>query len=99
MTTIKMNEKDFPRISLKCRCGNEFNANVLRLRDKQEVHCMVCGEIFPEDLGIKFAKALEELYLVKYNLEKQSYPFHFSFKYKSSYSQPPSPLKFVEDSN
>ncbi|MEI7474125.1 MAG: hypothetical protein WCK67_05040 [bacterium] len=94
MTNIKANEKDFPRITLKCKCGNEFNLNVLRLRDKETVNCMVCGEHFSEELGEKFAKALEDLYLVKYTLEKNSYPFHFSFKYKSSYSQPPAPYPF-----
>lgn len=99
MTTIKANEKDFPRITLKCKCGNEFNINVLRLRDNESVNCMVCGELFSQELGVKFAKALEDLYLVKHSLEKQSYPFHFSFKYKSCYSQPPSPLEFIDDAN
>lgn len=97
MAAIKASEKDFPRITLKCKCGNEFQINVLRLKDKEIVNCQVCGEIFPVDLGEKFAKALEELYIVKYQLEKDAFPFHFSFKYKSSYKQPPVPYSFIDE--
>lgn len=90
----KVNQGDFPRITLKCSCGNEFIVNVMRLRSKQPVVCQICDQIFSDDLSETFAKALEDLYKIKYQLEKDNYPFHFSFKYKSSYSQPPVPYSF-----
>lgn len=93
----RVNENDFPRITLKCACNAEFDINVLRLRDKESVYCQICGEKFSEKLGEKFAKALEDLYLVKYQLEKDGYPFHFSFIYKSSFGQPPHPYPFVKE--
>ncbi|OGI20338.1 MAG: hypothetical protein A2287_04320 [Candidatus Melainabacteria bacterium RIFOXYA12_FULL_32_12] len=93
----KVSQKNFPRITLKCRCGNEFNVNVMKLREDQSITCQICGEKFDKEIGEKFAKALEDLYKVKYQLEKQDYPFHFSFIYKSSYPQPPIPVTFEEE--
>ena len=93
----KINQSDFPRITLKCKCGNEFNINVIRLRDSQSILCQICGEKFPDSLEEKFAKALEDLYKIKYNLEKDGYPFHFSFVYKSTYPQPPMPYSFDKE--
>lgn len=92
----KPDQTKFPRITLRCRCNNEFNVNVMRFRDKEPVMCQVCGEIFPQETGANFTKALEDLYLIKYNLEKNDYPFHFSFIYKSSFKQPPAPYPFEE---
>lgn len=92
--TSKTDQTKFPRLTLRCRCGNEFNVNVMRFRDKQPVMCQVCGENFPMDIGSNFTKALEDLYIIKYNLEKDEYPFHFSFIYKSSFNQPPAPYPF-----
>lgn len=92
----KIKQDEFPRVSLKCKCGNEFVVNVMRLRNRQPVICQICDQKFSDDLSEKFAHALEELYKVKYSLEKDDYPFHFSFKYKSSYSQPPIPCGFEE---
>lgn len=93
----KVNKEDFPRITLKCKCGNEFDINVMRMREEKSVNCQICGEKFSKELGEKFAKALEDLYKVKYHLEKMDYPFHFSFVYKSSYSQPPVPYSFDKE--
>ncbi|MCK7484456.1 MAG: hypothetical protein MZU97_02075 [Bacillus subtilis] len=87
----KVNQNDFPRISLKCQCGNEFDINVMRLLEENKVSCQICGQKFPVETGEKLSKALEDLYKVKYQLEKQDYPFHFSFIYKSTYPQPPIP--------
>lgn len=89
-------QESFPRIALKCTCGNEFVVNVIRMRT-EEVSCQVCGQKFPEDQAQAFAKALEDLYLVRHKLEKEGFPFHFSFKYKSTYSQPPLPFSFDEE--
>ena len=93
----KVNQEDFPRISLQCRCGNEFNINVMRLKEDKPVLCQICGEQLSKEIGEKFATALEDLYKVKYKLEKSSYPFHFSFVYKSSYPQPPVPHTFDKE--
>ncbi len=93
----KTDQTKFPRLTLKCACGNEFNVNVMRFRDKEPVMCQICGEIFPQETGSNFTKALEDLYLIKHNLEKDNYPFHFSFIYKSSFKQPPAPYPFDDD--
>jgi len=90
----KTDQTKFPRITLRCKCGNEFNVNVMRFRDKEPVICQICGENFPQEIGSNFTKALEDLYLIKHNLEKEDYPFHFSFIYKSSFNQPPIPYPF-----
>ncbi len=89
-----INVNVYPRLTLKCKCGNEFNINVMRLRDNEPVICMICGKQFNSELGEKFAKALEDLYHVKYQLERDCYPFHFSFVYNTSYPQPPIPCAF-----
>ena len=93
----KVCQTNFPRITLKCKCGSEFCVNVMRLREEQPVICQICGEKFDKEIGEKFAQALEDMYKVKYLLEKQDYPFHFSFVYKSSYPQPPVPISFEEE--
>ena len=93
----KTDQTKFPRITLRCKCGNEFNVNVMRFRDKESVMCQICGEIFPQEIGSNFTKALEDLYLIKHNLEKDDYPFHFSFIYKSSFTQPPAPYPFDDE--
>jgi len=93
----RVSQTDFPRVSLKCKCGNEFNINVMRMREDKHISCQICGEKFPKETGEKFAKALEDLYKVRYQLERDGYPFHFSFLYKSSYSQPPVPYEFDKE--
>ena len=93
----KVVHTDFPRVTLKCKCGNEFIINVTRLRDHKKVMCQICGQEFVDELGEKFANALQDLYKVKYQLEKDNYPFHFSFVYKSSYTQPPMPYSFNQE--
>jgi hypothetical protein len=93
----KFNKADFPRIALQCKCGNEFDINVMRLKEDQPVLCQICGERFSEEVGEKFAKALEDLYKVKYSLEKEGYPFHISFVYRSTYPQPPIPYPFDKE--
>jgi len=95
----KINQTDFPRIALKCKCGNEFNINVLRMKDKEPVICQICGERLSEKIGEQFAKALEDLYGVKYHLEKEGFPFHFSFVYKSTFKQPPAPYPLDQEPN
>lgn len=84
----------FPRITLHCDCGNEFNINVMRFSNKESVVCQVCGEQFPVELGEKFAAALYEMFAVKHGLEKQNSPFDLSFVYKSTFKQPPAPHPF-----
>ena len=91
-------QSSYPRITLKCHCGNEFNINVMRLKNREPVLCQICGEIFPEDIGEKFAQAFEDLYKVKYLIEKEDSPFKYSFIYKSTFNQPPAPYP-VEDEN
>lgn len=85
-------EISYPRITLKCNCGNEFNVNVIRMKNKEPVFCQICGEIFSEEIGEKFAKAIEDLYKVKYLIEKEGNKFKYSFIYKSTYKQPPAPF-------
>jgi len=97
--TEKAKQSDYPRITLKCKCDNEFNINVLRMKDKEPVICQICGEILSEEIGEKFAKALEDLYGVKYHLEKEGFPFHFSFVYKSTFNQPPAPYPLDKEPN
>lgn len=81
----------YPRITLQCKCGNEFNVNVIRMREKDAVLCQICGEVFPEDIGEMFAKAFEDMYKVKYLLDKEGSAFKFAFVYKSTFNQPPAP--------
>lgn len=95
----KFQQTNYPRISLKCRCGNEFNINVLRMKEKEPIICQICGEKLSEKTGEKFAKALEDLYGVKYHLEKDGFPFHFSFVYKSTFHQPPAPFPLDQEPN
>jgi hypothetical protein len=91
----------YPRITLKCHCGNEFNVNVIRMKDRQPVFCQICGEVFPADIAEKFAKAFEDLYKVKYLLDKEGCKFKYAFLYKSTFDQPPAPypLEDEEDDN
>lgn len=85
----------YPRITLHCsQCGNEFNVNVLRFRDRQTVDCMICGQVFPQDLGHAFANALYEMFTVKHHLEESGANFDLSFVYKSTFKQPPAPHPF-----
>lgn len=94
----KIDQTDFPRVTLKCnKCGNEFQLNVLRFREKQLVSCMVCGNEFPSAIGEKFAQALQHLFEVKYLLDKESDAFQYSFVYKSTHSQPPIPYSFSQE--
>lgn len=87
----------YPRITLHCsQCGNEFNVNVLRFRDRQPVECQICGQVFPEDLGEAFAQALYEMFTVKHNLETRGVAYDISFVYKSTFKQPPAPYPFEE---
>lgn len=76
------------------RCGNEFNVNVLRFRDRQVVDCQICGQVFPEDLGEAFAHALYEMFTIKHHLEEREVDFDISFVYKSTFKQPPAPYPF-----
>lgn len=94
--TDKPELKQFPRMTLHCDCGNEFNVNVIRLRNSQPVLCQICGEEFPLDLGETFAKALYDLFAVKHELENRKSPFDISFIYKSTFKQPPAPYPFTE---
>jgi len=94
----RIEQKDFPRVGLKCsKCGNEFQINVLRLRDKIPVNCQVCGNEFSPEIGHKFAHALQNLYEVKYELDKRPKSFQFSFIYESNYHQPPVPYEFSKE--
>ena len=47
-------QNNYPRITLKCNCENEFNVNVIRMQDKQPVLCQICGEEFSVEIGEKF---------------------------------------------
>jgi hypothetical protein len=85
---------EYPRMTLHCDCGNEFNINVIRLKNGEPVLCHICGEQFPEDLGRKFAAALQEMFAVKYELDKIDSGFDLSFVYKSTFRQPPAPYPF-----
>ena len=90
----KIKLTQYPRMTLHCNCGNEFNINVIRLKSGDPVLCQICGAAFPEDLGQKFANALNEMFAVKYELEKRDSGFDLSFVYKSTYKQPPAPHPF-----
>jgi hypothetical protein len=85
---------DYPRLTLHCACGNEFNINVMRFKNSEPVICQICGETFPADLGVQFANALHDLFAVKYTLKKRSSGFNIAFVYKSTFKQPPAPLGF-----
>lgn len=85
----------YPRMTLHCGdCANEFNINVIRLKNGDPVICLVCGAQFPAEQGKKFANALQEMFTVKYELEKQNSGFDLSFVYKSTFKQPPAPYPF-----
>ncbi len=92
----RVDQSEYPRITFKCKCSNEFNVNVLRMLDKEQVLCQVCGQNFSVELGEKLAGSLKELYAVRYQLEKDGYPFHFAFAYDTSMPQSPSPGKFEQ---
>ncbi len=84
----------YPRITLHCKCGNEFCVNVMRFKDTEQVSCQICGNTFPEELGVQFTQALEGLFKVKHKLDIKSRGFDFSFLYKSTFKQPPAPYPF-----
>ncbi|MEB3285926.1 MAG: hypothetical protein VKJ04_00330 [Vampirovibrionales bacterium] len=84
----------YPRMTLHCGCGNEFNISVMRFKNSEPVICQLCGDQFPADLGEKFAKALYDMFTVKYELEKRENGFEISFLYKSTFKQPPAPYPF-----
>lgn len=87
----------YPRITVHCnQCGNEFNVNVLRFRNKQPVECQICGQVFPEGLGESFASALYDMFKVKHDMETSGVAFEISFVYKSTFKQPPAPFAFTE---
>jgi hypothetical protein len=86
----------YPRMTLHCDCGNEFNINVIRLKNGEPVICHICGEEFPVELGRKFANALQDMFAVKYELDKIDSGFDLSFVYKSTFKQPPAPFPFEE---
>ncbi|MGD9580000.1 MAG: hypothetical protein AB7V50_01390 [Vampirovibrionia bacterium] len=89
-------QKSYPRMTLKCDCGNEFNVNVMRMKEQTPVFCMICGEVFPADIGVLLAQAFEDLFKAKYLLEKDSVKFKYSFVYKSTFNQPPAPFPLGE---
>ncbi len=84
-------------MTLHCECGNEFNVNVIRLKNGDVVLCQLCGAIFPQEQGVKFANALQDMFAVKYELEKLNSGFDISYLYKSTYKQPPAPYPFNSD--
>jgi hypothetical protein len=84
----------YPRMTLHCSCGNEFNINVMRFVKSEPVTCQICGAEFPVDLGTKFAKAMEDLFHVKYELSERNSGFDIGFVYKSTFKQPPAPQPF-----
>lgn len=84
----------YPRLTLHCGCGNEFNINVMRFKSAEPVVCQICGDQFPPELGEKFAKALYDMFTVKYELDKRDSGFDLSFVYKSTFKQPPAPYPF-----
>jgi hypothetical protein len=84
----------YPRITLHCSCGNEFNINAMRFKTQETVQCQICGSVFPPELGEKFANALYEMFTVKHGLDKQDSTFDISFLYKSTFKQPPAPYPF-----
>jgi ribosomal protein S27E len=92
---LKPNLTHYPRITLHCgKCGNEFNANVIRFKNGEPVLCHICGAIFPKELGVKFAHALQDMFTVKYELDNVHAGFDISFVYKSTFKQPPAPHPF-----
>jgi hypothetical protein len=93
----KPQANQYPRITLHCDCGNEFNVNVMRFKKRESVACQICGEVFPPDLGEKFAAALYDMFAVKHGLDKQDSAFDLSFLYKSTYKQPPAPYPFTAE--
>lgn len=90
-------QDSYPRITLKCACGNEFNANVIRMKNAEPIVCQVCGQDFPEEIAEKFALAFEDLFKVKYLMEKEGNLFHYSFVYKSTFDQPPAPYPLGDE--
>ncbi len=84
----------YPRITLHCKCGNEFCVNVMRFKNTDAVICQICGNTFPEELGVQFTQALEDLFKVKHKLDIKSRGFDISFLYKSTFKQPPAPYPF-----
>jgi ribosomal protein S27E len=86
--------KQYPRMTLRCKCENEFNINVIRLKNGEVVVCQICGATFPPDLGEKFASALQEMFTIKHELDKRDCGFDLSFLYKSTFRQPPAPYPF-----
>ena len=86
----------YPRMTLHCSCGNEFNINVIRLKNGEPVICHICGNVFPQDLGERFAGALQDMFGVKYELDKRDNGFDLSFLYKSTFKQPPAPYPFSD---
>jgi hypothetical protein len=95
MSSTPHPQQAYPRITLHCRCDNEFNINVMRLKNSEPVLCAICGEVFPADLGQQFAQALHDMFKVKHGLEKHGSGFNLSFQYKSTFKQPPAPLPFA----
>jgi hypothetical protein len=85
---------EYPRMTLRCRCHNEFNVNVMRFKNQDPVVCAICGEIFPPDLGQQLADALHDMFKVRHQLEQVGSGFNLSFVYKSTFKQPPAPLPF-----
>ena len=85
----------YPRMTLHCSCGNEFNLNVMRFAKSEPVVCQICGAQFPVDLGTKFAKAMEDLFHVKHELSERDSGFDIAFVYKSTFKQPPAPQPFL----
>lgn len=84
----------YPRITIHCKCQNEFNINVIRLKHREIVVCQICGAEFPAELGEKFAAALQDMFTIKHELDKQNCGFDLSFLYKSTFRQPPAPYPF-----
>lgn len=87
----------YPRITLKCSCGNEFNVNVIRMREREPVFCLICGEHFPVETGEKFAQAFQDLYNVKHMIDREGAKFKYAFVYKSTFEQPPAPYPIDDD--
>ena len=90
-------QSSYPRITLKCDCGNEFSINVIRLKNRESVLCQICGDVFPVDIGEKIAIAFEDLYKAKYLMDKEGSKFKYAFIYKSTFSQPPAPYPLGEE--
>ena len=97
MVLDEANLTKYPRMTLHCGCGNEFIVNVMRFQSGQPVVCQICGDEFPKDLAEQFAKALYDMFKVKYELDRRQSGFDLSFIYKSTYKQPPAPHGFDPD--